>query len=57
MKTIVDLALQMALGRLVQLLPQYEAPSRPLHIVFPASRPATPTLRSFIDWVADAFGP
>jgi DNA-binding transcriptional LysR family regulator len=46
----------LAAGRLVQLLPQYETPSRSLHIVFPASRPPTPTLRSFIDCVVDAFG-
>jgi DNA-binding transcriptional LysR family regulator len=46
----------LAAGRLVQLLSQYEAPSRPLHIVFPAIRPVPPTLRSFIDWVVEAFG-
>jgi DNA-binding transcriptional LysR family regulator len=47
----------LAAGRLVQILPDYETPSRSLQIVFAATRPPTPTLRSFIDAVVDAFGP
>jgi DNA-binding transcriptional LysR family regulator len=46
----------LAAGRLVRLFPHYETPTRPLHIVFPASRPPTPALRTFVDSVVDAFG-
>ncbi|QIB36335.1 LysR family transcriptional regulator [Ancylobacter pratisalsi] len=43
-------------GRLVQVLPDYETPTRALHILFAATRPPTQTLRSFIDHVAGRFG-
>lgn len=46
----------LAAGRLVRVLPDYEGPSRPMHILFPASRRPTPKLRSFVDFVAEAFG-
>lgn len=46
----------LASGRLVQVLPGYAAPSQPMHLLFSASRPQTPKLRSFIDLVAEAFG-
>jgi DNA-binding transcriptional LysR family regulator len=46
----------LAAGRLVRILSGYEAPARPMHIVFPA-RQATPKLRSFIDQVVSEFGP
>ena len=42
--------------RLIQVLPDYAAPSWPLHLLFPARRPQTPRPRSFIDCVVDAFG-
>jgi len=48
---------ELAFGRLVQVLPGYAAPSRPMHVLFSASRPQTPKLRSFIDLLAEAFGP
>lgn len=48
---------EFASGRLVSVLPGYAAPSRPMHVLFSASRPQTPKLRSFIDLVAEAFGP
>lgn len=38
-------------GRLVRLFPDYEAPSRPVHILFPGDRRLTPKLRSFVDLV------
>lgn len=43
-------------GRLVRLLPDYAAPSRPMHIVFAADRHPTPKLRGFIDLVVAAYG-
>lgn len=50
------LADDLAAGRLVQVLPDYETPTRSLHILFAAIRPPTQTLRSFIDHVARRFG-
>jgi DNA-binding transcriptional LysR family regulator len=43
-------------GRLVQVLPDFAAPSLPMHIVFPPSHRPTPKLRSFIDFVVEEFG-
>ena len=43
-------------GRLVRVLPDYETPSRPMHLVFLADRRQTPKLRSFIDFAVKAFG-
>ncbi len=51
--TVAD---DLASGRLVRVLPTYEAPSRPMHILFSARRPQTPKLRTFIDMVVEAFG-
>ena len=45
-----------ASGRLVRLLADYELPSRPMHIVYVADRRPTPKLRSFIDFVVERFG-
>ena len=46
----------LAAGRLVRVLPGYEPPSRPMHILFAPDRRPTPKLRSFIDFVVAAFG-
>ncbi|NDL63668.1 LysR family transcriptional regulator [Acerihabitans arboris] len=46
----------LASGQLLRVLPEYEAPSRPLHILFAAHRQLTPKLRSFIDLVVAEFG-
>lgn len=43
-------------GRLVQLLPAYSAPTRPMHILYAPDRRLTPKLRSFIDFAVEAFG-
>lgn len=43
-------------GQLVELLPGYTVPSRPLHLVYAPDRRVTPKLRSFIDFAVDAFG-
>jgi DNA-binding transcriptional LysR family regulator len=47
----------LAAGRLVRILPDYEAPSRPMHILFAAERRPTPKLRRFIEMVEAEFGP
>lgn len=44
-------------GQLVRLLHGFEAPSRPMHLLYLADRQQTPKLRSFIDAVVQAFGP
>ena len=44
-------------GHLVKVLPGFEAPSRPMHLLFLPDRRQTPKLRSFIDTVVQAFGP
>jgi DNA-binding transcriptional LysR family regulator len=43
-------------GRLVELLPDYTVPARPLHILYAPDRRMTPKLRSFIDFAVLAFG-
>lgn len=45
----------LASGRLQPILQDYEAPQRPMHVVYPAHR-ATPKVRSFVDCVLNAFG-
>ena len=46
----------LASGQLVRVLPGYEAPSRPMHLVFLADRRQTPKLRSFIDFAVAELG-
>ena len=43
-------------GRLVAVLPDYVAPSRPMHLIYLADRPQTPKLRSFIAACLAEFG-
>ncbi len=43
-------------GRLVQVLADYEAPSRAMFLVFATRRPQTAKLRTFIDRVVEALG-
>jgi DNA-binding transcriptional LysR family regulator len=43
-------------GRLVEVLPGYTAPTRPLHILYAPDRRMTPKLRSFIDFAVLQFG-
>jgi DNA-binding transcriptional LysR family regulator len=42
-------------GRLVQLFPQHELPSRPMHVLYPPDRYRSPKLRSFIDFLVERF--
>lgn len=44
-------------GRLVRLLPDHEAPSRPMHVLYAPDRRITPKLRSFLEFAVQAFGP
>lgn len=43
-------------GRLVRLLPDYEVPTRPFHVLYAPDRRVTPKLRSFVDFAVTAFG-
>ena len=47
----------LASGKLVRLLPEYSAPTRPMHILYAPDRRMTPKLRSFIEFVMANFGP
>ncbi|WP_214197653.1 LysR family transcriptional regulator [Novosphingobium profundi] len=42
-------------GSLVRLLPNWEAPSRPMHLLYAPDRRLTPKLRSFLDFAIEAF--
>lgn len=43
-------------GRLVQLLPKHELPSRSMHVVYLPDRYRSPKLRSFVDFLVERFG-
>jgi DNA-binding transcriptional LysR family regulator len=43
-------------GDLVRLMPAFQIPSRPLHIVYAPDRRQTPKLRSFVDFAIKEFG-
>lgn len=43
-------------GQLVELLPDYVVPCRPLHILYAPDRRLTPKLRSFLDFAVENFG-
>ena len=43
-------------GRLVEVLPEYKVPTRPMHILYAPDRRITPKLRSFIDFAVTTFG-
>ncbi len=47
----------LAAGRLRRVLPTWQGPVRPMHLLFSATRPLTPKLRRFIDMVVDDLGP
>lgn len=48
---------EIAAGRLVRILPDYELPGRPVHVLYAQDRRMTPRLRSFIDFCITHFGP
>lgn len=43
-------------GRLVELLPDYRAPTRPLHALYAPDKHMPPKLRSFLDFAISKFG-
>lgn len=43
-------------GQLVEILPDYKAPTRPMHLVHTPDRRMTPKLRSFVDFIIANFG-
>ena len=47
---------ELAAGRLVRILPEWEGPVRPMHLLFSGGRPLTPKLRCFVDMVVGSFG-
>lgn len=47
----------LAAGQVVRILPEFETPSRPMHLLFRPDRRQTPKLRSFIDAIVRAFPP
>ena len=47
----------LASGQLLPLLPEYSAPTRPMHILYAPDRRMTPKLRSFIEFAMAHFGP
>lgn len=46
----------LASGRLVRVLPDFDGPSRPMHLLYAADRRMTPKLRGFVERVIGAFG-
>lgn len=48
---------EIAAGRLIRVLPDYEGPARPMHVLYPAGRRPTVKVKSFIDAVLAEFGP
>ena len=43
-------------GQLLRVLPDYDTPSRPMHLLFPADRRPTTKLRSLVDLVVRELG-
>jgi DNA-binding transcriptional LysR family regulator len=43
-------------GRLIKVLPEYETPSRPIHLIYHPDRRQTPKLKSFISVVVSELG-
>ena len=43
-------------GQLVRVLPNYETPSRPIHLLFHSDRRQTPKLKGFIEMVVEYLG-
>lgn len=47
---------ELASGRLIQVLPDFPVPTRPMHLLYAPDRRMTPKLRSFIDFAVRHFG-
>lgn len=48
---------EIAASRLVHVLPDYEGPMRAMHVLYPAMRPPTAKVRSFVDELLAECGP
>ncbi|MEC5162759.1 DNA-binding transcriptional LysR family regulator [Janthinobacterium sp. CG_23.3] len=57
MQAEILLAQDIAAGRLVALLEDYVPTPRPMHLVYPRDRQATPKMTTFIDFMLARFGP
>lgn len=57
MQPEVLIAQDIASGRLIRLLQDYELPSRPMHVVFLRDQHMSPKLKSFVEFVVKRFGP
>src|SRR6185437_14006150 len=53
----VLLAEDLRCGRLIRVLPDYDLPTRPIHLIYLPDRRSTPKLRTFIDFVLERLGP
>jgi DNA-binding transcriptional LysR family regulator len=56
MQSEVILAEDVAAGRLVEVLPDFLPPPRPMHLIYPRDRQATPKLTTFVEFVLERFG-
>lgn len=45
----------LAEGKLVELLPGYKIPTRPMHVIYAQDQRMTPKLRTFLDYVVENF--
>ena len=43
-------------GRLIEVLPEYAAPMRPINLLYLRDRQMSPKLRSFVEFVVERFG-
>lgn len=57
MQAEVLLAQDIAAGRLVPILNKYLPPARPMNLIYPKDRMATPKLTTFVDFIVARFGP
>ncbi len=57
MQAEVMLADEVADGRLVALLEDHLPPARPMHLLYPRDRQATPKMTTFIEFMLEHFGP
>jgi DNA-binding transcriptional LysR family regulator len=51
LKSIWEVAEDIRAGRLVELLPGWKSPARPIQIVYPSIRHQTPRIRCFVDFL------
>jgi DNA-binding transcriptional LysR family regulator len=47
---------EIAAGNLVRVLPDYQGPVRPMHVIYPAGRRPTVKVKSFVDAIVEEFG-